>query len=104
MKSFASFKIILPLSIALSLMLAPLFVSSVMGDDGAKARASEPGSHSKQKSRDASEEKEFEFSGVEPATDSFFVDEFYDAVRMQRLQDNVSGGMTSDGLNLRFEW
>ena len=104
MKSFAGFKIILSLSIALSLMLAPPFALSAMGDDGVKAKTSGTEGGSKQKSPKASEEAELEFKNVEPATDPFFVNEFYDAVKMQRLQENVSGGMTSEGLKLRFEW
>jgi hypothetical protein len=104
MKSFAGFKIILPLFIALSLMLAPPFAHRAMGDDGAKAKASGTEGGSKRENPRTSEEGELEFKNVEPATDPFFVDEFYDAVKMQRLQENVSGGVTSDGLKLRFDW
>jgi hypothetical protein len=104
MESFAGTKIILPLAIALSLMLAPPFAYRAMGGDGVEAKASEPSSHSEQKSPNAGENKELEFKGLEPSTDPFFMDEFYKAVKMQRLQKNVSGGMTSDGLKLRFDW
>lgn len=104
MKSFAGFKIILPFLIALSMMLAPPFASSALGDDGVKAKASGTEGGSKRKSPKTSEEGELEFKGLEPSTDPFFVNEFYDAVKMQRLQENVSGGVTSDGLKLRFEW
>lgn len=103
MKSFAHIKILPPLLIVLSLTLAPLIVSDAMGDDEAKTNASAT-SRSEREAKDASEGKELEFGGVEPSTDPFIVDEFYDAVKMQRLKGNVSGGVTPDGLNLRFDW
>ena len=104
MSSFAGFKIILLFIIALSLMLTPPFALSAIGDDGAKAKASGTQGSLKRENPRTSEEGELEFKDVESATDPFFMDEFYEAVKMQRLQENVSGGVTSDGLKLRFEW
>jgi len=49
---------------------------------------------------------ELSFDGVDfaPAKDSFFVDEIYEFVKYRRFRENMSGGLTEDGINFTIDW
>jgi len=83
----------------LALSVAP---AAHAGDGKAQtAKGAEAGG---QRLQDNSGQRELEFKGLDFETDRFIVEEFYEMIKMQRLNGNVSGGMTEDGLKLRLNW
>lgn len=101
MESPAHLKAVLASLAAASLALFTLFSASAADGEGATAKRAEAG---RQKLEDRPAQNELEFKGLDFETDRFIVDDFFEMVRMQRLQKNISGGVTPDGLNLRFDW
>lgn len=92
-------------SFAIVISAASVFsVRTTSADDEAKSRPSKAGSSSEAMGVTQSDDGELKFEGVEFKPAPFIVDEFIDIVRYQKLRENMSGGLTSDGVNFSITW
>ena len=81
-----------------------VFVHSALGDDGKAAKRSEADSSYEEKGATRSDDGELRFEGVEFDPDSFIVDDFLDIIKYRKLRENMSGGLTSEGVNFSITW
>ena len=97
-------KVLIAASIAAALLMSLIHpLISQAGEE--KARRTD-GYDAADREKGDDSEVELEFDGVQPKSDKdpSFVDELYDIVKYQQVRENVSGGLTSKGLNFTVEW
>jgi hypothetical protein len=102
MKLFAGYRSVALAAFVFSLVLSLIIAVSSAAEEG--RGGPEAQSDAPKQETIVIPEKELSFDGVGFEADRFFLKEFYEMVKFQKLNSNVSGGVTSDGLNLRLDW
>jgi len=104
MKSVAGHKIAASALIASALTVVLFCAARAWGEDDAPAKSRDAKVLSMSGGTGWSADDELKFDGVKFDADSFIVDEFFDVVRYKKLRENMSGGLTSEGLNFSVTW
>ncbi len=104
MKSVACLKMTAPVLIASALTIVLFCAAPAWGDDDVPAKSRDEKVRSMPGNAGWSAEDELKFDGVKFDPDSFIVDELFDVIRYKKFRDNMSGGLTSEGLNFSVTW